>query len=131
MLGLLLALGVVGYWGAWMALGLWLAALFTMLPVIARIRSIAEHYGLVWKGELSMSRTIVCPWWERFLIGQFNIHYHLEHHLYPSVPFYHLPALHQRLQREPAFARQVHITTSYFLPYQGSLLQEITESRPQ
>lgn len=24
-----------------------------------------------------------------------NMQYHLEHHLYPNVPYYHLPALHQ------------------------------------
>jgi hypothetical protein len=26
------------------------------------------------------------------------VNYHLEHHLYPAVPHYHLPALHRALQ---------------------------------
>ena len=32
-----------------------------------------------------------------------NIGYHIEHHFYPSVPFYRLPALHARLLEEPGF----------------------------
>ena len=125
----LLILGAVCYFGAWMVLGLWIVPLFTILPAIARIRSIAEHFGMSWENDFNMSRSIECSWLERFLIGPFYIHYHLEHHLYPSVPFHNLPALHKRLRDEPEFAQQAHMTTSYFFPYQGSLLQEITEGK--
>jgi fatty acid desaturase len=27
-----------------------------------------------------------------------NMQYHLEHHLYPNVPYYHLPALHEAIK---------------------------------
>ena len=27
-----------------------------------------------------------------------NMQYHLEHHLFPQVPFYHLPKLHERIK---------------------------------
>ncbi|MBM2841879.1 MAG: fatty acid desaturase, partial [Bacteroidetes bacterium] len=29
-----------------------------------------------------------------------NINYHLEHHLYPGVPWYNLPKLHRLLQQD-------------------------------
>ena len=29
-----------------------------------------------------------------------NMPYHAEHHLYPSIPFHHLPALHLKLRRQ-------------------------------
>ena len=27
-----------------------------------------------------------------------NMHYHLDHHMFPQVPFYHLPKLHKRIK---------------------------------
>ena len=34
-----------------------------------------------------------------------NMQYHLEHHLYPNVPYYHLPALHELIKDQcpPAY----------------------------
>jgi fatty acid desaturase len=32
------------------------------------------------------------------------VNYHLEHHLYPAVPHYHLPALHRLLQGKGVLA---------------------------
>jgi fatty acid desaturase len=43
-----------------------------------------------------------------------NIHYHIEHHWYPSVPFYNLPALHAELMRQPGFRQQAVVTSSVF-----------------
>lgn len=37
---------------------------------------------------------------ERFLIGSLNVYYHHEHHLYPMVPFYNLPKLHDLIKNE-------------------------------
>ena len=31
-----------------------------------------------------------------------HVNYHLEHHLYPAVPHYHLPRLHRLLQDKEA-----------------------------
>jgi fatty acid desaturase len=39
------------------------------------------------------TRSIRCTWPERLLY--WNMNYHIEHHLYPSVPFHALPALSQ------------------------------------
>ena len=40
------------------------------------------------------------------------IHYHIEHHWYPSVPFYNLPALHAHLLAQPEFRQHAVVTTS-------------------
>jgi fatty acid desaturase len=34
-----------------------------------------------------------------------NINYHVEHHLYPRVPFFNLPALHRLLNKAPYLQR--------------------------
>jgi fatty acid desaturase len=35
----------------------------------------------------------------RFLLQPFNLNYHFEHHLYQSIPWYHLKKFHQELQQ--------------------------------
>jgi fatty acid desaturase len=34
---------------------------------------------------------------QRFFLFPHHVGYHIEHHLYPAVPHYHLPALHAAL----------------------------------
>jgi fatty acid desaturase len=41
----------------------------------------------------------VAPGWVEWLIFPHQVNYHIEHHLYASVPHYNLPALHRELQR--------------------------------
>jgi fatty acid desaturase len=60
----------------------------------------------------SLTRTTLARRWERWLIVPRNIHYHIEHHWYPSVPFYNLPALHARLMEEPEFRQRAVVTGS-------------------
>ena len=40
----------------------------------------------------------------RVLLFPNHVNYHLEHHLYPAVPHYHLPALHRLLQGKGVLA---------------------------
>jgi fatty acid desaturase len=44
------------------------------------------------------TRSIRCTWLERLLY--WNMNFHIEHHLYPSVPFHALPALSQCVARQ-------------------------------
>ncbi|MEM9455154.1 MAG: fatty acid desaturase family protein [Myxococcota bacterium] len=99
----------------WAAFGLlWIVPLVTWTQLILHVRSIAEHFGFE-RGatRASQSRTTIASWWERLLIAPCHVGYHNEHHLYPSVPAYNLPALHRLLMRNPAYAREVHISRSY------------------
>ena len=60
---------------------------------------IAEHTGCSQGGNgLTNTRTTLAGFPIRLLM--WNMPYHAEHHLYPSIPFHHLPALHLKLRRQ-------------------------------
>ena len=78
-------------WRLWL-MPVLIGALFTQL------RAIAEH-GLTTRGNLfTATRTVTSNRLVSFLMC--NINYHLEHHLFPAVPWYNLPQVHRLLQDE-------------------------------
>ncbi len=87
---------------------LWLLPLLTVLQPILRLRAICEHGAVVdLSSPLSAARTNrtsggVANRLGRALLFPHHVNYHLEHHLYPAVPHYHLPRLHQMLLEKPA-----------------------------
>jgi fatty acid desaturase len=105
-------------------LALWVLPSVTVLGVVFRIRQIAEHSGVEDEHELNATRTVVPTLFERMLIAPCGINWHLEHHLFPSVPFYNLPRLHKRLMQEEVFRQQAHITHSY-TSLAGGVLAEL------
>ena len=102
------------YFGLWIQFLLfWIVPIFTWLQVILRIRSIAEHFGIEYDHVFSSSRTTYPSWFDRIFIASKNVWFHIDHHLYPSVPFYNLPTLHKELNKLPSFREHAHITQSY------------------
>lgn len=101
--------------GAWHGFLLyWLLPFFTFMLLFLYIRSVAEHFGSMdYESELGSSRTVYPYLWERAFFAPHNVNYHLDHHLYPSVPFYNLPKLHAALMADPEFAAGAHITRGY------------------
>ena len=87
---------------------------FIWANVFNRMRAIAEHNGVADTRELNGTRTVVPTLLDRFLIAPFNVSYHLEHHLFPSVPWTNLRRLHAHLMTDPAYAADAHITLSYW-----------------
>ncbi|MEL6942440.1 MAG: fatty acid desaturase family protein [Bacteroidota bacterium] len=78
------------------------------------IRSVAEHFGeLAYDHLLTSTRTVKATLIEQFFIAPHNVGYHLEHHLYPGVPFYHLPKLHELLMEDADYGDKAHITQGY------------------
>ena len=73
----------------------WLIPLLVTF-VIAQVRVWAEHAMTSRGSPLVESRTVTSNRIVSFFMVNFN--YHLEHHLYPSVPWYNLPKLHKLLQ---------------------------------
>lgn len=93
---------------------LWPLPLMTLHMVLMRVRGIAEH-GLGIQRHVQnlntdnnggrYTRSFLTPaaryrflpfvWLEKALIGSCNVHYHHEHHLFPTVPYYHLPEIHR------------------------------------
>lgn len=78
---------------------LWILPAITVQAVILRLRAIAEHGAPSdTTTPLGAARTNVdLPLWARVALFPHHVNYHLEHHLYPAVPHYHLPALHAKL----------------------------------
>lgn len=77
---------------------LWWLPAMTGYSVVLRIRNIAEHAVVTDPGEeLRQTRTTLTSWWVRFLMAPHNVNYHLEHHLFMSVPQYNLPRAHRLL----------------------------------
>lgn len=112
-LSIAVALTLTSGWG-WFAL-LWVAPILLVLPMIMRMRSIAEHFALPYHNEFNGTRTIKANWLERFLFAPHNVGHHLDHHLVASVGFRALPALHKVLQQEPAYRQHAHLNDGFVL----------------
>jgi len=93
----------------------WLVPMLLVLPLIMRIRSIAEHFALRHNHPLRQSRTVRAGLLERALIAPHHIGLHIDHHLLASVPFYNLPALHRLLLECPYYAKNAHLNDGYFV----------------
>lgn len=96
---------LITYFGLWVpVLLLWYLPLFTLFPVIFRLRSIVEHFAIEkGEGEVGLSRNLNAPVWERFLLCPHNIGLHLDHHIYTSIPFYNLKKFHEILIKDPVY----------------------------
>ena len=70
----------------------WIAPLLLM-GVFTVVRGIAEHGFTIPSDPVVSSRTMVPNPVVSFLM--LNINYHLEHHLFPEIPSYHLPRMHR------------------------------------
>lgn len=112
-LSIAVLLTLTGGWG-WFAL-LWVAPMLLVLPMIMRLRSIAEHFALPYHNEFNGTRTIKANWLERFLFAPHNVGHHLDHHLVASISFSALPKLHATLQAEPAYRQHAHLNDGFVL----------------
>lgn len=96
---LLLIFAVSGYLVQYLVL--WVLPLVTVVQAILRLRAIAEHGATTdFSSPLTAARTNVAPAWLAWLIFPHHVNYHIEHHLYASVPHYHLPALHREMRNQ-------------------------------
>ena len=78
---------------------LWVLPLITVVQAILRLRAIAEHGATTdFSSPLTAARTNLGPAWLRWALFPHNVGYHIEHHLYASVPQHSLPELHRELQ---------------------------------
>ena len=93
---LIVAAIVAGYW--WVYPLFWLLPYLTVWRVINRLRSVAEHGGLMASDDRRIATHSVKQHWSaRFFLVPFNIGFHLAHHVDAGVPFRNLPKYHQML----------------------------------
>jgi len=96
-------LGGLWFWGSTAAIGFvlyWLVPYCTFTQMFFRIRGAIEHGNVPDpQNPYQQTRTyLIHPALSSFFAPK-QVNYHLEHHLYPSVPFYNLPLLHTELRR--------------------------------
>jgi fatty acid desaturase len=118
------------YFGAWYAFLLYWIVPFSTWHIAAQyIRLICEHSAVVSEEEeYSITRTTIPTWLESIFILPCNVGYHLEHHWYPSVPFYRLPELHQALMERDGFREHAVVKRSVFASL-GACVGEAAASR--
>lgn len=106
---------VLTVFGAWMLfLKYWIVPFLTFFFLFLYVRSVAEHFGsLEYEDEITGTRTVIPHHWEKLFFSPHNVGYHLEHHLYPNVPYYNLPALHDELMKDDEFRARGRITKGY------------------
>lgn len=104
------ALGLVVFAAAgygWVWVLMWLLPMATWLPLVTRVRNIAEHalVGANQADPLRQARTTHAGWLERWLLAPYWVNYHCEHHLFTQVPCWNLPHAHALLRRQGTTAR--------------------------
>lgn len=86
-----------------------------------------QHYGMtpnVPDHRLSC-RTYTCSWLPAFLY--WNMQYHIEHHMFPAVPFYQLPQLRKAIEHDlPPAPRGLRATWKEMLA-----IHKITQTNPK
>jgi fatty acid desaturase len=108
---LLAALSLAGYWWAYFAL--WLVPMATWLPLVTRLRNIAEHAVVDTNDDpFSHARTTLANPLERLFIAPYWVHYHGEHHVFMHVPCYRLERMHRMLM-EKGYGSRMTITPGY------------------
>ena len=91
-----------GLWSSFLLY--WILPFCTWHIAAQYMRLICEHSAVESdEEEYSITRSTIPTWLERVFILPCNVGYHLEHHWYPSVPFYRLPELHQALMERQGF----------------------------
>jgi fatty acid desaturase len=106
--------GALTYFGAWYAFLLYWVVPFCTWHIAAQyIRLICEHSAVESdEEEYAITRTTIPTFIESIFILPCNVGYHLEHHWYPSVPFYRLPELHRALMEREGFQRHAVVRRS-------------------
>jgi fatty acid desaturase len=96
-----------GLWWVWPVL--WLLPQATWLPMVTRLRNIAEH-ACVAKDEpdpLRHARTTRANLLERAFLAPYWVNYHCEHHMFMHVPCYRLPRVHRMLKAKGVTERML------------------------
>ena len=122
--GLLAASIALGFWK--LVLLYWIVPLLTVFLAIRYLRNVAEHYAVEHENVLNESRTVLAPFWELWLIAPWGLNYHLEHHLFPSVPCFQLKELHELLMTRQPYPEIAHVTHGYF----SGVLVDCASTRP-
>lgn len=95
-LGVLASAAASGYLVEYLLL--WILPLVTVVQAILRLRAVAEHGATTdLSSPLTAARTNLGGPIVEWLLFPHQVNYHIEHHLYASVPHYNLAELHREM----------------------------------
>jgi fatty acid desaturase len=81
--------------GSWAAMRAYVVPVFFVFPVAFTLNRLGQHYDIDPTDPARWTTLVGGHWfWDRAFL---NSNYHLEHHFFPGVPFYRLPALQRAL----------------------------------
>jgi fatty acid desaturase len=105
--GYILVIAASVYFEIWVALQYWLGPILLGQPFL-RLYLMAEHVGCDSGDDMiANARTTISNPVVRILA--WNMPYHTEHHLFPSVPFHALPELHREIKDQLRFVAPGYI----------------------
>jgi fatty acid desaturase len=109
---------------------LWIAPALTFFMLFIRLRWISEHTFRPATDEVRDTRHVCATAFEQMFVAPLNVNFHIAHHLYTSVPFYNLPALHKRLLAEPHYAAEARSYGSYFSSHDSVFSELLVRKLP-
>lgn len=104
---------MVGMHFALLFVSLWMIARGTVFHAITTFREMTDHYGLEPRGIFRYTRDIPDHGLVSMLLHPHHNGYHLTHHLFPHIPYYHLPDVHARLKKIPFFVGHAITCANY------------------
>lgn len=133
---MLSVLALVTYFHVWPEfLIMQLSSLF--INPIVRIRAMSEHTHEHSHGQSKIHKyqetpTINASWVERFLISPLNTNRHLEHHTYPTIPYYNLEKAHTLMKKTELYKQNcLYELDGYFLGKRNSFTELLCEKEMQ
>ena len=108
----LMLFSIAGLWWAWLLM--WWLPMATWLPLVSRLRNIAEHALIVENGTdpLRHARTTHANFFERLFIAPYWVNYHCEHHMFTQIPCWNLPLAHAMLEAK-GVTRRMELQPGY------------------
>ncbi|MGY6645394.1 MAG: fatty acid desaturase [Salinarimonas sp.] len=114
-----LVIGASVYFGLFLELLLfWVIPYLTVFQVLGWFIEIAEHSPMCESENknIYLTRNRKGNWLERILFGVNLDEYHLEHHLSPGIPFWHLHRAQQIRVQDPEYAKVAQSWGGLFVP---------------
>ncbi len=96
----------------------WLIPYLTSFQILGWFIELSEHYPLMrcYDTDTYMARNRQSNCLEYFLTCIHNEHFHLDHHLDPTTPFWNLPKVHNIRLRDPNYAKANQAIGGIFIP---------------
>lgn len=117
----LILIGIIMWIGlpSWAYFVLWIAPIYFFVFLPDEIRAFCDHAVKDIDDDRADPERLISyhpPLVEALFLAPHNMHFHAEHHLWPSIPYYNLPRAHAVIKSNP------HVTVrGSYLPFLWSL----------